>query len=582
MPLMRLLRGRSPRSYTAVAAAAALTGAAAWSAVGPARAATRPRPVVSWSAPAAGATPPPLAFAAAAYDPDAPTSGVVLFGGVTAAGTLSNRTWIWNGSAWTEARPSVSPPARELASMAYDPALHQLILFGGQDANGDLLDDTWAWNGQSWHQQTGGTGTPGARQAAAFAYDGSGNLLLFGGTGYSVAPTTDSSPTTTVPGTRAPAAGIQTVLGDTWQWTGAGWVEASATGPPARSGATLTYDASDGTTVLFGGESTPTSSSAAEPLGDTWVWSGSKWVQARPSASPPARFGAVADYFAGLGGPLLVGGEGTSGDLDDAWLWSSGTWTQASVQGDAPAREGACGAYDGAAQEMVVFGGRGGGGGTLGDTGLVKAVASTPPPTSVPSTPPTTRARSTTTVARGSARSTTAPPTTRPRTTGPTTGSTLPRATRPGPVATPPPGGTLLLETSVRKVARGGTVWVAGGGFAPGSTITLTFHSTPSPLGSATAGPDGRFSKTVAVPGHAAPGRHEIVASGTSPAGTATELTATVMVTAPAHHRTSAFTTLFLLGLALLIPVATFLAMEASGAWRRRREPNGPAVPGGT
>ncbi|HET6966328.1 MAG TPA: hypothetical protein VFH58_16255 [Acidimicrobiales bacterium] len=580
MPLTRLPAGRPPRSYIAVAAAAVLVADAvlAWAFGASAGAATPAHPQVSWTAPAAGgAAPPALAFAAAAYDAD--NSTVVLFGGVTADGSLSNQTWIWNGSAWAQSQASQPPPARELASLAFDPALHQLILYGGQGAGGALLDDTWAWNGASWVQLSPDAATPGPREAAAFAYDRAGNLLLFGGTGFTPSPAAASSSTTTIPGLQnQPAAGNQSVLADTWEWTASGWVKSAAGGPPARSGATLAYDRANGTTVLFGGESTPTSSAPTQALADTWVWAGSKWVQAKPSTSPPARFDAVFDDFPALGGPILLGGEGLGGNLADVWVWSGDNWVQASMHGQPPAREGASGAYDGATQEMVVFGGRGGGGSTLGDTGLVTVVSPTPPATTVPPRSTTTVAPPTT-VAPGPGRIRTTSPTSRPKpaTTGPS--PVRPRVVQPAPVAVPPPAGSLLLETNVRTVKRGGTIWLSGGGFEPGSRILLSFHSTPSVLGWATAGPNGRFARTVSVPASAAPGEHHIVASGTTDSGSTSDLTATVLVVVPSHHRTSAFTTLFLLGLALLIPVATFLAMTAAGAWRRRRGAGGPAAP---
>ena len=51
--------------------------------------------------------------------------------------------------------------------------------------------------------------------------------------------------------------------------------------PPARTGAAMAYDATDGTVVLYGGQD------RSRTLNDTWIWGGSGWSQAHPVTSPP-------------------------------------------------------------------------------------------------------------------------------------------------------------------------------------------------------------------------------------------------------------------------------------------------------
>ncbi len=60
-----------------------------------------------------------------------------------------NQTWTWNGSSWTEAHHAVSPPSREMSSVAYDSATKQLLLFGGSGVHG-AYSDTWNWTGTNW------------------------------------------------------------------------------------------------------------------------------------------------------------------------------------------------------------------------------------------------------------------------------------------------------------------------------------------------------------------------------------------------------------------------------------------------
>src|SRR5262245_66106604 len=53
-----------------------------------------------------------------------------------------------------------------------------------------------------------------------------------------------------------------------------GWTQVPVTGPSARAPA-MAYDSQRGRTVLFGGLTL----FRAPPLGDTWEWDGSTWVQ---------------------------------------------------------------------------------------------------------------------------------------------------------------------------------------------------------------------------------------------------------------------------------------------------------------
>ena len=44
-----------------------------------------------------------------------------------------------------QAAPKVHPPARALASMAYDAASRTVMLFGGITPSDQVLADTWTW-----------------------------------------------------------------------------------------------------------------------------------------------------------------------------------------------------------------------------------------------------------------------------------------------------------------------------------------------------------------------------------------------------------------------------------------------------
>ena len=613
LPLVFVSAGGTPASslqLIAASAPATMTSPSSYSA--------------TWSSAQPAGAPPPLRGAAAAYDGD--TSSVVLFGGIAPDGNLSDSTWVWDGRTWTlhpASAMSEVPPARQQASMAFDPSLHQLILFGGEAADGSLLGDTWAWNGASWYELTPGpSGAPAARRDASLSLGPNGNLVLFGGIGSAPAalpapapspPTTTTTSTTTTTtrppssgqvgsgsgsadtattaATPTPATGTHgqatagnagvgaAVLGDTWQWTVHGWAPSSATGPAPRWGAALAYDSADLTTVLFSGD-TAEPGSAVEATGDTWLWNGSDWSAANPRNSPPARFDAVTADDPAVGGVLLATGNSGSAVLSDTWLWSGSDWIPAG-SGGSIGRTEAAGAYDAARSDLVVFGGAGGGGSSLSDTELVTVIEQ---PSSAPTTAsgPTTTSGSRTSTPDGTSTSTPSRRTNPTTTTRPATTSTTAPSGHAGGGTSPGSGSgsslvpgstspTMALQTSLHDVRRGATVRLAGSGFQPGASITISFHSAPSLVGHTLAGPLGDFTTTVAVPRSAAPGEHHFVATGLSPDGKETQLVASVFVlAAPGHEGTSVVVKVAMVALALLIPAGAWGAMTIMG-WRRRR-----------
>jgi hypothetical protein len=112
---------------------------------------------------------------------------VVLFGGSSASQSAPlEDTWIWDGSAWTEAcaGPPCStrhPAPRSDHVMAYDERRQRIVLFGGESAPWSPTSDVWEWDGGAWTQVP--AEGPSARIGSAVVYDGTrGRLVLFGGT----------------------------------------------------------------------------------------------------------------------------------------------------------------------------------------------------------------------------------------------------------------------------------------------------------------------------------------------------------------------------------------------------------------
>jgi cysteine-rich repeat protein len=236
---------------------------------------------------------------------DARRGTVLEFGGASGLFAASNAIWEWTGSEWIDRSPTSRPRGRGWAGLAYDSRRARAVLFGGHYTtrilNGfatSYLADTWVWDGASWTEVTP-SGAPSPR-AGPIAYDSARDrVVLFGGNGPMGGP--------------APQV---VVLGDTWEWDGAAWVELHpTTAPSPRTGHVLVFDAARQRTVLFGGtDATDTW------LAETWEWDGVTWTQ-RPSAiTPPSSAEYVAAYDPLRGVVVLVG--------HDTWEWDGNAWTQ--------------------------------------------------------------------------------------------------------------------------------------------------------------------------------------------------------------------------------------------------------------
>ena len=198
--------------------------------------------------------------------------------------------------------------ARAYAQLAYDKKQHSLVLFGGKNGNGDLAD-TWTWNGTTWTQRHPST-SPGPIGGVSMAYDDStGLIVLFGG---------------------CPLGCMQSSA-TTWTWDGTNWTQRHPlNSPPARTNASLVYDAALGQLVLFGGEGTGAQSL---PLADTWTWDGTNWTQQHPATSPSARLNMSMAYDATTRTVVLFGGDDQKAPvptLADTWTWDGTTWTRQS------------------------------------------------------------------------------------------------------------------------------------------------------------------------------------------------------------------------------------------------------------
>ena len=283
---------------------------------------------------------------------DAADGYVLLFGGTNTTTSMAD-TWKFSAGSWAPIVSGAAPSARFAASMAYDPIDGYVVLFGG-DNQYTMFNDTWAFSGGEW-TDLNLSYAPGIRAAATMTFDAAdGYVLLFGGAGcYGGLPCNITG------------------LSDTWTFVGGAWSELQqVTAPPARDYASMTYDASDGYVVLFGGQKMvcPGGSCTLYHLQDTWTFTGGTWTNLSllPAVSPGTRVGGAMAYDAVDGYVVLFGGLGCStgsscsaAGLQDTWKFVGGAWTELLPATYPGIRYGEEIAYDPADGYVVLLGGAG-------------------------------------------------------------------------------------------------------------------------------------------------------------------------------------------------------------------------------
>ncbi|HUP48369.1 MAG TPA: hypothetical protein VNA04_06225, partial [Thermoanaerobaculia bacterium] len=186
----------------------------------------------------------------------------ILYGGYNALGEYVNKTWTWNGSAWTEVRSGKRPHFRALASMWYDPILRRTVLYGGigrKDREGRLerFGDMWTFDGTTWTEIKPAT-MPPTRYGAQVGVDGLTNrTTLFGGLRLETGENDLQR---------------QVYANDTWEWNGSTWRQLQTEGAaPPRENSALAWDYSEKGFIVFGGWS-------GYYLSDTWRLLDNRWL----------------------------------------------------------------------------------------------------------------------------------------------------------------------------------------------------------------------------------------------------------------------------------------------------------------
>lgn len=255
----------------------------------------------------------PPALRAAAMTYDATDGYVVLFGGSYGTSNAGeSETWMFKAGVWTEMFPSTTPPARAGASMVYDNATKSVIMFSGTSnwcCSNAGIHDMWSFKHGRWTQLPLST-NPSQRNEYGFSYDPfSGQAVMFGGW---------------IPGG---AAG--TLTSQTWLYKGGKWVSHAT--PPAlspRQGPAQSFDPLLNETIVFGGTFNNNQFTA-----QTWRFNASGWHEVAVSTAPEKSAYAAMTYDASDGYILLFGGGGSSGLFSYTWIFNGTGWHQLSFSG---------------------------------------------------------------------------------------------------------------------------------------------------------------------------------------------------------------------------------------------------------
>jgi N-acetylneuraminic acid mutarotase len=285
---------------------------------------------------------------------------MVLFGGWSFSSQYGyryhNDTWVYSAKTdqWTQRTPANAPSPRIGHTLSFDPANGVMLLFGGEaydQGQGiyQAVNDTWIYSISANIWASGSpVNPPPARLHHAAAFDcASREVVLFGGWG----------------GRWWNGSGYQNRpwLGDTWTYNVSSdrWTNRTpSVSPQARSEHAMTFDATNGCAVIFGG---CRGDDPRRILDDTWTYDPgtNAWTNRTPPGSPFPQYGHAMAYCSASGVSVLFSGYDESGNVSETWSYNAGLnrWTNLiPPSGPSPRTDHAM-AWDNATGKVVLFGG---------------------------------------------------------------------------------------------------------------------------------------------------------------------------------------------------------------------------------
>jgi hypothetical protein len=327
---------------------------------------------------------PPGTFAGTFADDPVEGYGVLLLGAETPNAPPSEQTWVFDQGEWSLPSSNASLPPTGGATMAYDPAEHEVVLVPGSAAGSSTgLTHTWVFANETW-TKLNATISPGT----LVVYDGADGYLLGFETSFSSTSTWrfENSTWTQLFPTRSPTPGESGGIAydgrdgyvlfydctkgggnpTTWIWSGGNWINLNLTIQPELDSTldanTMTYDSYDGYVVLV-----QRSNLTCGPAGNcllTWAYSNGTWTDltGKSAQTPPVLSDISIAYDAAIGKVVLFGGYAFSSNAaatNETWVFSGGQWTELSTVVTPTARGSATMSYDPVIGGVLLFGGYG-------------------------------------------------------------------------------------------------------------------------------------------------------------------------------------------------------------------------------
>jgi len=282
---------------------------------------------------------------------------------------------------------------RNAHSMAYHSKDTQIYLFGGANEK-EVLSDLWVLDNTNWLKIVT-KNDPQPRTFASLIYDNENNrLVLFGGS--KVLFGTSSDPqnllndtwqfknnqwkklsTNNAPSPRAEATMVynksrKTIvlfggyniqneeylkLNDTWEFYDNDWHLISTVGPSKRHGVSMAYDADDKSVVLFGGSTID--KQYGQSSGETWKWNSKEWSKLE-TEQPAGIFNALMVYDEGSGELIRFGGWDGKSRVNETWSFRNNKWSKLDINKSPTPRNHSAMVYDEKLKKIVLFGGHDG------------------------------------------------------------------------------------------------------------------------------------------------------------------------------------------------------------------------------
>ena len=212
-----------------------------------------------------------------------------------------------------------STPSIGSARLAYDADDHRLILSGAVQRGDAHATTTWERAAGAWSEVDSALAPE--RSGQAMATDPAGGVLLFGGIGSDGAST-----------------------GDSWRHASRKWTALTATGPRARTDASMAFDQDHHRILLWGGA--PCTDRAL------WSWDGHEWATIDINGPSALRDAAMA-YDPTTRSLVIVGGRDCSGRPSRAARRWDGA--RSSELAPAPVAQAYCIVYSPTRNHMLLF-----------------------------------------------------------------------------------------------------------------------------------------------------------------------------------------------------------------------------------